>query len=471
MRKSHVYVGLVIALTVGFAGCVHTYRDCGLGVAVRTWVDENANGIWDQEEPPLAGVVVHTSGTNPLTSMTNAQGEAQVEDWSPGCGPEGIRVWVEPPSGFRPTTRSSVNVNARSQVLTLTFGFDYDPRVPTATPKPVALRCELLADLLPWERPSVQDVAVDSDGGIWVATYGEGLGYYNADQERKWVYRDELVSPYVNSVALAEDGSVWVGTSEGVSHRQDGSWTSYTAADGLVGEHVYDIAFGSDGAVWLATDEGVGRFDPVADKWSSYASPCWALTPPHDGVGPNHIDAIAVAPDGDVWAVQFHGILSHLVLSGDLGVEARWVDHIPQSLAIPAEGPRLPMEVGGIEMAQGYLWLTGFGGLIRFDPATAEIVHYSLEVSDQPGLGESTTAAIVTPEGWLWIGTYGRGVVRFWPESSGEAGRQLVVYNVADGLVSNYVRSLAMDAEGGVWIGTVEGASYCTLWEDDELRR
>ena len=45
----------------------------------------------------------------------------------------------------------------------------------------------------------------------------------------------------------------------GVSHLDDGTWTSYTTTDGLLNDTVYDIGFDLDGSVWFATGAGACR--------------------------------------------------------------------------------------------------------------------------------------------------------------------------------------------------------------------
>src|SRR5207244_9526079 len=52
----------------------------------------------------------------------------------------------------------------------------------------------------------------------------------------------------------------------------------------------------------------------------------------------------------------------------------------------------------------------------------------------------------------LWIGTFGGGVSRY-------KGGQFTVYTTGEGLISDFVRSLCKDREGGIWIGTDHGLS------------
>ena len=52
--------------------------------------------------------------------------------------------------------------------------------------------------------------------------------------------------------------------------------------------------------------------------------------------------------------------------------------------------------------------------------------------------------------GNLWFGTYGGGVSRY-------DGKSFTSFGEKDGLISRDVWSIAVDANGMIWIGTIEG--------------
>jgi ligand-binding sensor domain-containing protein len=68
-----------------------------------------------------------------------------------------------------------------------------------------------------------------------------------------------LVNEDVISISEEADGGLWFGTYGGVSHYEQGVWTSYTTSDGLLNDTVYDIGFDPDGSIWFATGAGVSR--------------------------------------------------------------------------------------------------------------------------------------------------------------------------------------------------------------------
>ena len=51
-----------------------------------------------------------------------------------------------------------------------------------------------------------------------------------------------------------------------------------------------------------------------------------------------------------------------------------------------------------------------------------------------------------------WIGTEGLGILKF-------DGNQWTTYNTTNGLINNYVNTIANDKKGNIWIGTFDGVS------------
>ena len=53
----------------------------------------------------------------------------------------------------------------------------------------------------------------------------------------------------------------------------------------------------------------------------------------------------------------------------------------------------------------------------------------------------------------MWLATWGGGISRY-------DGMQWKTFTVKDGLVDNMTRALAVDSQGGLWIGTLTGINY-----------
>ena len=113
------------------------------------------------------------------------------------------------------------------------------------------------------------------------------------------------------------------------------------------------------------------------------------------------------------------------------------------------------------ESADGFLWLGGEGGLIRFDGVNFVVYnssnHSAFAVDD-------VRAIVEAPDGAIWAATFGGGLVRV-------AGDRLTRFDSAAGLVDNIVYSLASARDGSIWAGTARGLCQLrdaafTCWTD-----
>ena len=84
---------------------------------------------------------------------------------------------------------------------------------------------------------------------------------------------------------------MWFGTTNGASHFDEQTWTSYPESDdGLAHKLVPSIVEDQDGALLFGTGYGLSRFDGQS----------WTTFDPYDGA-PVSITDLALSPDGTLW--------------------------------------------------------------------------------------------------------------------------------------------------------------------------
>ena len=112
--------------------------DCAWYGSARAWIDSNADGQIDPDEPPLSDVKVHVDDVKSQfldvswPAVTNQYGDVQFSVSIPGCSDTRLEISVEIPEGYRITTRPRIQVkpDVRESLLTepvYYFGFAPEP--------------------------------------------------------------------------------------------------------------------------------------------------------------------------------------------------------------------------------------------------------------------------------------------------------------------------------------------------------
>ncbi len=247
---------------------------------------------------------------------------------------------------------------------------------------------------------SVTTLCVTPDGQLYAGS-GSGFGGYVRFDGERWHHHTEPegVSDWcVHRIRATADGSLWfallshgptIDAAGGLARRSPGgSWTRYTTAEGLPDNRCYDLAMSGDGEFVAATGGGLAEWRD--DRWARIRTP---------GSPQRRVFALHVSRDGDLWAGCGLNQSGVYVRSDDrwrrlraaagrpLGA-ADFVDH-------PVSGVFFSSHMGLSWYEQGNVYeVTGPGEL----PACS---FWPLATDQQ---------------GTLWIGSHGRGLIRFAPD-------------------------------------------------------
>ena len=96
----------------------------------------------------------------------------------------------------------------------------------------------------------------------------------------------------------------------------------------------------------------------------------------------------------------------------------------------------------------GYIWIGGYSGIIRYDGTVFERLDTSDGLTSGRGLFKDSL-------GRIWVGTNDNGVVVI-------EGEKRTHYTYKDGLPSSSIRVFAEDNDGNVFIATTSGVAYVT---------
>ena len=238
------------------------------------------------------------------------------------------------------------------------------------------------------------------------------------------------------------------------------SQRTWTREDGLPQNSVLAITQSSDGYLWIGTEQGLVRFDGIRFVTVELLTA--------DGRADSYVTSLLSDFD-TIWVGTRSGLYGN--------PSGRFTEIVTN------DGGSLGLIVAIHRDAHLQLWAGGIGGLYRVDGETsATFVNIEGEefggvtsISESPdsrlclakakvycledgnfneqlfvteAVGNSRTETLVFDEtGALWVGTNGRGLLRF-------DGDTIDHWDTSNGLPHGFVRTLMVDRTGNIWFGS-----------------
>jgi len=272
--------------------------------------------------------------------------------------------------------------------------------------------------------PDAAHVAeLQPDGArLLIAAYGAGLWSFDPlDPERSLRPHASNASSTIRC-SLSVEGVLWAGTTEGVRRwSPGGGWTTPAVSAEPPGNACIALAR-HDGAVWLSTQQG-GLARWQEGRWETDV-----------GLERPHVLHLAAA-GSQLWARSPDGTVS--IREAGSGVWRAWE---------PGKKDRLSW-ISGLWGAGDAFWLGTWAGVSRWRPAAAPERADWLKV---PLLKGQTVTAVAEHRGETWVGTAWRGLA---VRDSRGAWR---AYHEGGGLPDGWITALASDGER-LWAGTFNG--------------
>lgn len=242
------------------------------------------------------------------------------------------------------------------------------------------------------------DIAVAQDGTVWMA---DGDSVWRRRPDGRWASIEAPVS--VERVAVDRSGGIWVGGSSGAARLgAECGWES--PVRGFPGEpkvRVTDLLAASNGDVWVAhapQDAPAGVTVRRADgRWESFGTADGLRL----GLGP--IRMLAERQDGQIWALystlRYSDSLERMVAFADvLGHSGRWTPAAMDEVRLDA------VETGLHSIAfdrAGRPWFGGTSGVY-----VPDYDHPGRWNFEDPGRGTAwMSGLILDADGVAWVGT------------------------------------------------------------------
>ena len=290
---------------------------------------------------------------------------------------------------------------------------------------PVSIRRYTEADGLPDRE--IRHLGEDHEGRMWIGTMA-GMACMEEGQVRP-VKTEEIVSAMV----VDGQGQVWSGGGAGKVYKWEGQTPqAIPVAEGTHPEEISGLCEDGQGRIWVGTSES--RFGWIEKNRFIYLDECSTALQDQDGVF--WVGALLRDQDGVLWI-------------GSVGV-------VP-SLYCYEDGHLRPADMAGAESIayvnvlweyQNTLWVGTAKGLFALDLASRQVRRFTAE---QFGLSANGILALTAdPQGHIWIGTSGGGVLRY-------DGQTFQSIRLGPSALENMVEAVLRDRRGRLWFGTRAG--------------
>jgi len=304
----------------------------------------------------------------------------------------------------------------------------------------------------------VQALIEDTDRRLWIGTAGglDCLNITNGRFEHFGFDADNaasLSSDTVLSLYIDQSGNLWVGTNNGLNRydEQTGTFARFgydaenPADNHSLGSSVVNAITQDDsGAFWISTPNGLNRFDGSTGRIvHNYHDPANPATLSGNMVWAFEEDSnlgywVATSVGLDRYDVR-KGIFTHFVFKTRDGA-------IMDSVQVYSV----------FRDHSAVVWAGTSNGLFRYDAESKTFIGAGAEDAGA-ALSEIIILDIVEqPAGWLWLGTYGSGLIHLNLES-GDAEHFTFIQDNASSLSSDIVSSLLVDQDGRLYAGTRGG--------------
>ncbi|MDJ0748155.1 MAG: two-component regulator propeller domain-containing protein [Woeseiaceae bacterium] len=306
----------------------------------------------------------------------------------------------------------------------------------------------------------VRAILEDSDGQLWIGTYGGGIARFDAETRTFDRYGHDANDPATLSddrvsVLFEDDANrLWAGTAGGLNlvNRETGAVVRYMSdnedVSSLSDNDISSIFQDRSGLLWIGTkSHGVNKWNP--SSWLYGYEP--AKNVPEARNREPNVMAFIDDGEGTLWLGTFGDGLN--AIDRESGDVVRYRADATGPLRIA--GDRV---MSLMRDRDGRIWAgTMMNGITRIDPATGNATDFRHRDGDTNSLSANGIMTMYEDRGGLvWIGTFGGGISLYDP-----ADNSFTHYKPDSddpySVSSARITSISEDASGDLWIGTDAG--------------
>jgi signal transduction histidine kinase/ligand-binding sensor domain-containing protein/DNA-binding response OmpR family regulator len=304
---------------------------------------------------------------------------------------------------------------------------------------------------------------IDQEDNVWVGTVASGV--YRLDPRTAAVTRVEVGLPVTpgmsagtNKLYQEPGGRIWIGLASGLVAFDPGreqpvlTYVHDPEDEGTLPAPAVAAVLRDDrGALWVGTGNGLAVMEPGATKFHRLPSPPLAQRQP-DQLQDNVATVLHQDRRGELWVGTPRGGLHRLI------------DREAYRFQVFQPDPADPYSLGGVyvwdvlEDDEGVLHFAA-GGLSTLDPDTTQFLSWAAEEPESQSRRAATASSggLALAAGRIWLGG-GHGLHGLDPLSGTWETHRL--HETDEFHPRNRVQSLAPSSGGGLWVGLVNGLAH-----------
>jgi diguanylate cyclase (GGDEF)-like protein len=256
-------------------------------------------------------------------------------------------------------------------------------------------------------RSNISTVRVTDNGRLWVGSWGNGLQYWDPQQQTYVQFLPDPADPHalaanrVQRLMIDSQNRLWVGTTAGINLIETGQpnkirrFAHDQPEHPLYSERIWGMVEHASG-FWFATSSGVYRLSPDLSQWTHMLLDESAAERFERGA---EVRTVAVA-HGQVWAGSQLGVFRWNPDTDEL-VRVEFGEDTTRSM------PRINAI---LESRSGGVWVGAHDGLYRIDERGPRYAQFDGEYHLIPDVDIRTLYE--DSEGSLWIGSRDRGIIQ-----------------------------------------------------------
>lgn len=312
--------------------------------------------------------------------------------------------------------------------------------------------------------PDATSMGLDSDGNLWLSSYGGKIGIYHPHENNFTSYSLFSHSPRPNSrgiqkiVPMGKD-SIWVCTTgQGLKlfNTRTRSYEDTFSKDADSTElYTRDIIHRSGDEYWIASESGIYIYQLQSGKFinlkKNYDDPY--------SVSDNAIYNFCKDKEGGIWVGTYFGGINYFPQP------YTYFEKLFPKTGAPSLSGNAVREIHADKY--GHLWIgTEDGGLNKFTPATGDFTNIKPLPAPAVGLSHTNLHGLLVTGDSLWIGTFEHGL----DVMDIRSGKFIRHYAAGDGphqLHSGFIYSLLQTRDGNILVCTTRGVFQYNRSRDD----